>query len=276
MFFAIIWFYCVYAILGGNVVIMVTLALVGFAYAVRSELDILAGILLAISTIKPEVVLTAILFSLVWALSMRRWLILGGFFGTLGLMVFSTVFLMPDWIVQNVRQLVQYFDIVPITSSINVLGAWLPGIGKQLGLGLSGLMLVILIVEGRNALGKGFRWFYWTFNLTLLITILIGMPTSSINFIVLLPGAIFVYITVVRWWGPVGRTGLIFGIATLSVLFWGLYYKGGVDWLKITGDPVFFFVFPIVMLIGWYWIRWRAVHKQSLPLQEIDERMIEL
>ena len=274
--FAIIWFYCVYAIFGSNVVLLVTLLLVGFAYAVRSELDILAGILLAMTTIKPEVVLVAILFSLVWALSSRRWLIIGGFFGTLSLMVLSTVFLMPDWMAQNLRQLVLYYDVVPITNSINVLGSWLPGIGKQLGWGLAGLMLLILVVEGRNALGKGFRWFYWTFNLTLLLTILIGMPTSPINFVVLLPGAISVFITVVRWWGPVGRSVLIIGITALSVLFWGLFSRGGFDWLKITGDPVFFFVYPIGMLIGWYWIRWWAIQKQSLPLQEIEERMIEL
>jgi hypothetical protein len=274
--FCVIWFYSVYAFLGGNIVVLVALLVVGFAYAVRSNLDFLAGVLLAFTTIKAEVMAPAILFCMIWFLSTRRWLILGSFFGSLGLLILSTIFLLPDWIMQNFRQLIQYYETVPMVNSITQLGEWLPGIGRQFGWGLAGLIILVLVVEWRYAIGKGFRRFFWVLNLTLVGTILVGMPTSTINFVILLPGSILIFLTVFRWWSSPGRYLLTAGIIALMLLFWGLLYRSGFDWSVVSAEPVYFFTLPVVLMIALYWIRWWATQKQSLPHEDVPERVIEL
>ena len=138
------------------------------------------------------------------------------------------------------------------------------------------MIILVLVVEWRYAIGKGFRRFFWVLNLTLVGTILVGMPTSTINFVILLPGSILIFLTVFRWWSSPGRYLLTAGIIALMLLFWVLLYRSGFDWSVVSAEPVYFFALPVVLMIALYWIRWWATQKQSLPHEDVPERVIEL
>lgn len=272
---SLLWFYTVYPILDGNVAVLCVLLVVGAMLAIKSEQDVLAGLLLALSTIKPLMVILVILFILIWAVSNRRWMIVWSFLLSAVLLIASTVFLLPDWLMQNIRQIISYVEQTLLITPGFVLYDWLPGIGKQLGWLLTGVGVIILLLEWRAALGKGYRWFIWTANLTLVCTIIVGIPSSPVNFIMLLPSLILIFLTIIRWCGTIGRVLVILSIVSLLALFWGIYLHSGVKGFEIGISPVYYLVLPVITLLGLYWVRWWAVHKQRILLGETSDKYIE-
>ncbi len=70
--FCVFWFHGVYPLLVGSDAILVALLLSLAFLAIRSNLDELAGILLAFSVIEPMLVAVCVLFVLIWAIVRRR------------------------------------------------------------------------------------------------------------------------------------------------------------------------------------------------------------
>lgn len=275
LLFSLTWFYSVLPILAGNVAALVVLLIAGLLISIKRGQDILAGILLALSTIKPEVVVILALFVLVWAVSKRRWLIVSSFFASLGLLIVTTLFIIPDWLMQYIRHAIQYFDETSIMTPGVVLYSWLPGIGRQLGWALTGLMVIVLLLEWRAVWNKDFRWFYWTASLTLVATTLIGIPYTPMNYIVLLPALILVLFTIARWWGLPGRVLMVTSILFFLLVFWVYFFYRDLGVLLLEGSPFYTLLLPLMLLFGLYWVRWWAIQKKKLPLEEIKDQVIE-
>jgi hypothetical protein len=273
--FAVTWFYSVYSIMDGNVAILCTLAITASFLAIRSEFDVLAGSLLAIACIKPQIALLLILFIIIWSISHRRWLIIWSFVGGIVLLIALATLLLPGWFMQFLRQIIPYLEEFQFITPGSLLSIPLPGIGKQLGWALSAAMVLVLLVEWRAALRKNFRWCLWTAYLTLVIAILVGIPSSIFNFVVLLPVIILVLVTIGNRWGNVGRVLMISSMAVLSFGFWGLYLNRMSNGNDLQEDVLLYILPPLITLLGLYWVRWWAVNKQRLPLQEFADRLVE-
>ncbi|MCZ7553228.1 MAG: DUF2029 domain-containing protein [Anaerolineales bacterium] len=95
--FAILWYYSIRPLINSNASILVGLFIAGAILAIRAEQDSWAGLLLALATIKPQVVALLILFVLIWSVSERRYIIVWSFLGNLALMIAVTSLLIPDW-----------------------------------------------------------------------------------------------------------------------------------------------------------------------------------
>jgi hypothetical protein len=118
-----------------------------------------------------------------------------------------------------------------------------------------------------------YRWFLWAAYFSLVWTNMIGLPTSVENQIALLPALILVLAVWDERWGTLGRWLNGFSILLLSVGLWWLviFYAGK----NIPADlgPFTFFMVPVFMVAGLYWVRWWAIRSPRLPLQEISERL---
>ncbi len=267
--FSFTWYFAVRPLLNADISILVTCALALALVAMRAEQDALAGFLLVVAMSKPVPVLLVVIFALIWAVSHQRWMLLWSFLGSLALVVAATSLLIPDWVVQNIRQIILFLRLDQTNTPGTLVAYWLPGIGKQLGVLLTILTVILLVVEWSQALRKDFRWFYWTACLTLAVTPLSGLPTSLDNFIVIFPGLVLVLTTWDERWGKVGKALVVVSLLILSIGVWVLVLGAEQAGMPPDQNPWLFFVLPVFMLIGAYWVRWWAIRPPRLPVSEM-------
>jgi hypothetical protein len=264
--------YTTMAVVAGDFAV-ITLLLAALALlATRSELDELAGLLLAFSMITPQLVLPLLTFVTVWGISHRRDRLLLWTYGGLGLLIAGSWLVQRDWILGYLRVLGQYYRLGGIFTPGQALRAWWPGFGAQMGWILTVVLGLLLLNEWRLAYGKGPRWFLWTACLTLAAGPLLGLRTDPSSLVITILPLIFVIgLWDQRWGGRYGwSTALI-----LLFLFLGLWalVPRGIDVLTYPGVyPVLFFALPIPTIIGLYWVRWLAVRPRSLVMDELRKR----
>lgn len=268
LIFAVLWYFGIRALINANASILIGLLIVVAFLAIRAGQDSWAGLLLALATIKPQVVILLVLFVLLWSISERRWLLFWSFLGNLALMVAITSLFIPDWTLQNIRQVAAYPGYTLPGTPGAIFIQWLPGVGKQLGWALTIFLTTTLLWEWRAARKKDFHWFLWTAYLTLVITTIIGIRTATENYVVLFPALILVFAAWDQEWGVFGR-GLI-GFSYILLFF-------GVWWLFLAtlerGDQpiqssIMFFPLPIFLMIGLYWIRWWVLRPERPLLDQ--------
>ena len=70
--FSLFWYHALRSLINGNVVILIALGIAGAFYAIKNKFDEFAGVLLALTTIKPQVVVLVVIYVLIWAGFHRR------------------------------------------------------------------------------------------------------------------------------------------------------------------------------------------------------------
>ena len=187
--------------------------------------DGLAGVALALSTIKPQMGFLIVPFVLLWALWTRRWRLMGWFGGVWGGLMLASFVVLPGWLGEWLDQLGRYTSYTAIGSPVWVLTrVYLPFLGAAgevvISAALVGGMLWAwwrVIVRGQAA------EFGWTACLTLTVTHLIALRTATPHFVVFIIPLVFYFQRIVaadRRRGP-WVAGLILGV--LLVGLWGLF-----------------------------------------------------
>jgi uncharacterized membrane protein len=274
--FSTIWYITVRPGLNGDIAVIIAL-LISLAFlAIRSNLDAFAGFLLALASIKPQMVILLFLFILIWAISNHRWTIITSFIGSLLFLIIATSLLVPDWLPENLKQIIYYTDTNLLITPGIILVNWLPGIGQQMGWVLTILVSVVLVLEWRFVRDQKFLCFFWTAMLTLVMTNLIGMYTSLDYFIAMYPALILILALWNERWKAAGRILTVISVLLLSFGFWGMILIKVEKNVRIDLDPLIFFSVPIFLLIGLYWVRWWAIRQHRLPLEEFADHLREV
>jgi len=274
LLFAALWYHSLHPLINANPAVLAALFIMVALWAIREQHDILAGFMLVLATMKPNMVVLVIPFILYWTLTQRRFMPLTAFFGILTLVIAASLLLLPSWPLDFIRQIIAYPDYTLPGSPGAIFKAWLPGIGSQLGWVLTAVLGVLLVIEWTQAAGKDFRWFYWTACLTLVITNLIGIRTSVANYIALLPAVLLVFAIWIERWRLLGRFLTAISILGLSVGLWWLSLSTLQIGVQPVQHPVMFFPLPIFLLIGLYWVRFWATSATRPLLDEIRSTMI--
>ena len=258
--FGLLWYHSLRPLINGNAVILIALFIIGGLTALKNGQDELAGLLFALSTIKPQVVVVFYLFILLWGIRKRRFKVVGWMVGVVVLMVLTAALFQSDWILQNLREVLRYPGYNPPGTLQAALAYYLPAMGARVGWIIAGILGAVMLLEWWLVVRWDFRGFLWTACFTLVVSQWIGIQTDPGNFIVLTPA---ILLSFALWEERWRRGGRIMTIVSLVVLFFGIWaiFLATVQY----GDqpqqaPIMFLPLPLMMLITLFWVRWWAVN----------------
>lgn len=209
----------------GQLGLLVAFLLAASLLALHQGRFLLAGILMAITTIKPQVTVLAILYLVIW--NMYDWRARGrfclGLFSTLVLLVGASLAIFPHWIQSWTHTVLAYrhYTRPPLVTEVltSPLGPRWAG-PATLALTGAAIIIAILLAWRNRAAAFGSFAFWFTLSLLLSITTIFILPGQAIyDHLILLPGILLLarYRSALRDAGAVPR--LLLSIGGL-VLFW--------------------------------------------------------
>lgn len=259
LLFSLTWYHSVRGVVNGNTAILVALMISAILLLIKGNKDQAAGLLLAITTIMPQLVILLISIILIWAVYQKRWVLIRWFFLTLTILVLVGYFLIPNWILQNLWEILKYPDYNTAGTLAAVLTELIPSFGISLKWGIFTGLGILLIYEWWNGRKEHFSRFLWVAFITLVISQWIGIQTYPDYFIILFPSVILILAVCDKRWEK--RGPLIVGSA-LGLMFFGL-------WILFTltarqpyqndQNPVMFIPLPALTFICLYWIKWWVI-----------------
>jgi hypothetical protein len=174
------------AIMLGQFSVIVFLCLTITMWGVVNSHDKLAGAILPLTTIKPQMIFLVIPFILLWSWRQRRWSFIIAFgLSSAGLLLTSLIWL-PDWPLHFIKVALAYADYVNHGAPLeNMTARFLPTLDHLLNPLLTILLLALLLWQWGLALSTQADSFLWVINITLLISNLIAFRSATTNHIVL-------------------------------------------------------------------------------------------
>jgi hypothetical protein len=266
--FCVLWYHGFRAVINGNAVIVVALFITLAIYALMKEQDRAAGIFLALSTIKPNLVVLLIIFVLIWGVYKKRNQMVFWFLGSMLVMIFGAMLLIPDWIMQNIWEIIKYPGYNPPGTIAEVIGYWLPDYEIYFKWGIGGLLGLILGYEVWAARKANFDHFLWAVCLVLTISQWIGIATDPGNFVILFMPLVLVLARLDERWKSRGNFLVPSILGVVFIALWILF----VVTLDFDYQPmqssIMFFPLPAFVLLGLYWIKWWVAGGASVLLLE--------
>lgn len=262
------------AIILGQFSILVGLALLLALWAIERRQDKWAGALLAVTTIKPQMVILLLIFLLVWALFRRRWWLIGSFFASMFFLIATSVLLVPTWPLDFVLNAIAYAKFIEFGTPLeNLLHYFLP---ENLAAPLTVILSIILFLALLPSWWSAWRTppqqepagvFLWAILLTLIIGNLITFRSATTNQMILYLPLFFFFRRLTSRPGAATVTILI--EIGLLVLMWGVFamtLDGNWEHIMMHG------LLPALMLIL-YIIDWRQLWQSA---QESEQTRIRL
>lgn len=238
------------ALLLGQVALLVfLLTVLVFWLLFRAEptprTDVLAGILLAITTIKPQMQFLIIPFLLLWGLRMRRWVFLASAAVSMLVLLGISFLMLPSWLTDWLAELRLYPSYTP-PAVMNILVndvLHLPRLVAQIAERiLEGGLALYLLYEWWRVLWKGeAERLDWTLALTIVISHLVAFRTATPHYVVFL----FVMIPLLKRWS---ERGVWLPIAVLLALFVGYWVLFALTQVSQTESNLMFVPLPLIML----------------------------
>jgi len=264
MLFSVFWYHALSPVFLGNVVVLISLGIVGVLLAVHAGQDELAGILLGLITIKPLVVALFLGFIVVWSFFSRRWKIILWLVITIILLSAVGLLLIPDWPLQIFREILRNQQYSPVDNITKALVEWMPGIGSRLGTVLSILVGAVTLVEWVIARKANFRGFLWAVCFTLTASQWIGIPTDPVNFIIIYPALVLTFAIWVERWRSGGEVLSVISMFVIFAGLWAIVFNNAGMAQMLEQNPVLFFPLPFIAFLLLYWIRWWVVRPPSV------------
>ncbi len=263
MIFSVVWYHGFRSVIVGQFAVIEALLMAAVLLSIQRRQDSLAGILLALSIAKPQMSVLLIPFVLLWAARSRRWELIMWTLGTMTTLVVVSLALINDWPLLWLRQLVEYSDYTFNPTPVSILAGVIPVASRALTYGLTTLLLVYLLWEWVQAMGKGDRWFQWTSALTIVLTNLIPLRTATTHYVVLLPALCLIFCAWDERWGKKGIVLIIFSLSVILIGLWALFMisvEGAIE------NEIMYLPLPILSLLGLWWSRWWIVRVSSLRI----------
>jgi len=215
---------------GARSVILGQFAVMVFAFvalallALKKGRDIMAGLCLALSTIKPQMVFLLIPLLLLWAIYHQRWRVVGSFVISMTVLVLSSLLLIPTWIADFFTWMSRYPSYTAIGSPIWTLTHYFfPQLGTPVEIVISLLVVGHLLYTWRGAVDESWLEFDWVVAMTFIVTNLIALRTATTNYVVLLMPTFVVFKTLDKRFQRWGAMLIALIELLLLVGFWILF-----------------------------------------------------
>ena len=263
LFWSLLFYNGARAVLLGQFSIVVGLFLMLALWAIEGRRDGRAGLCLALTTIKPQMVILPLAFLLLWALARRRWRILGSFALSMIILIGSSMLLVPSWPLDFVRNAIAYSDYVAFGTPLeNLLHYLLPGgVAAPLNIVLSAVFFLALLPGWWRALGQNSGQggeYTWALQSTLIVGALVAFRSATANQIILYLPLFFFFRRLAD------RQALVVLIeAGLAVFMWGVFaitLKGNWENVMMHG------LLPALMLLL-YAADWRALTRTAREVE---------
>lgn len=271
LLFTFLWYHSLRPVINGNAAVLVALFILLCLLGISRGNYSAAGIALALSTIKPHMVVLLIPFVLWWALSHREFRLIKSFFLTMLILVGGSWLVDRHWMMDNLRQMVFYPQYTLPGTPGGIFAEWWPSSGSRIGVWLSALLSVILLREWLAAYARDTRWMLWTAGLTLVITNLIGIRTASDNFIALFPLLPLLFSFWEQHWQRAGRWLVLSTMAVLFIGIWWLFLATLIKADQPTQHPILFFPLPLFLFFALYWMRFWALNSRQYKIREVKK-----
>ena len=232
------------SILLGQFTLHVTLFLVGTLLALRNGRDGWAGVLLAATSIKPQMVILIGPWLVLWAATQRRWRFIGGLLGGGTAMFLASLLFFPRWPLSFIEDIQRYAKVAGGKNPIVVLVEQVqPGAGETVRIGLTIILLAAMLWVWWRCAQDGERLFlpaiYWTITISLLTLFQTGTTNQTL---LLIP--LFDWLARLRV--RAGGAWFVAGIMLfLTIMPWILFLR------TVAGDtehPLLFLPLPLLSL----------------------------
>lgn len=254
--FSLFWYHGLRSIINGNAVVFILFLIILSIYAIIHKQDELAGICLALITIKPQVVFAFIIFLIFWSLTNRRYRVIFWFFGSLIALIILGLFILPSWPMEFIGEVLRYPGYNPPGTPATALAEILPGIGRQLGIILSVMSALILIVEWFIGRYSGENKFIWISSLTLVMGQWLNVQTDPGNFLIMFPAIILIFRIIEDRWRNSGQWIILLFSGILFFVPWLIFIRTIDFGYQPLQNPIMFFPVPLMLIIGLFWVRW--------------------
>jgi hypothetical protein len=252
LFFALVWYFGLRAIINGNVVVLTAFFLVLALVCLQKKWDIAAGIVLALSTFKPQVAVFPIACILLWLFFARRYRPIFSFFVALALCAGAGLLISPTWIQDDWREVMRYPAYNPPGNPESSLRAMFGPAGSRLGIAVSAAACIGLAAAWfrlRHADGNSF---FRILQLTLVLAPLAGLQTDAGNqYVLLLPVAACLIAPGADARRSTGRFLVL--ILFLGIGVWALFLLTLERGVQPVQHPVMLFPLPLFLLSMMAW-----------------------
>lgn len=252
-------------------------------WALAKNDDRVAGVALAISTIKPQMGYLLVPFLLLWALRQKRWQFIGSFIVSWGgLMLLSFAFI-PTWMSDWLGQVGLYTSYTQIGGPVWVISNWLwlgidpqtnlwivdGGYGNIIELVIIGLFYIFMLWTWFEILVRNKQdRFLWTVMMTLTITHLVAPRTASPHFVVFIIPMVFYFRWLTTSYRKMGSWYAIVILVALFIAQWAHFL------LTVDGEfehPTIYLPTPFIVLgLLWFTRQWWWQDKTDLFKQSIE------
>ena len=131
-------------------------------------------------------------------------------------------------------------------------------------------LMLILLFSWWQALGKGSRWFLWTAALTITFSLLVGLPVSLSDQVVLLVPFALVFSTWAQRWKAAGTQLALVVMALTAGLAWLVFWLSmDLDLTAPTSKSILL-VLPLAAAGLLYWVRYWALYSIRLKTSHLE------
>ena len=244
------------ALIDGNPSSLAALFAILSLFFLSRKSDAWAGVFLALSTIKPQMVILFFVLVWVWAFSKKRLMVIYFSLVTMLFLLGASFFLQPNWLSEFIKDITTYTGTASPSTPRAILSYWMSvHLADTIAWGLTILSLFILAYAWTKSYARDFPVFLWAASITFATMHLIGITSAKSNYIAMLPGVILLL-----QYGTEKLKSKSFWLGILLVIWIGfswIFFYAGRTW--IVGDNLIYFLdfypLPILLLSLYYFIR---------------------
>jgi hypothetical protein len=250
---AILFYHSARAILLGQFAVVVFAFVVATLLALRARRDILAGLCLALTMIKPQMVILFVPLVILWAVAQRRWRVVWGAAGTMAVLCGASFIALPSWLGGFMTELMRYTSYTAIGSPVWIVTHYtIPALGAPAEIILSvALVAWAVAMWPRSWHADAGPTFVWTVGVALVVTNLVALRTATTNYVVLFVPLLQIFATAQARWKRAG-TWVIVGVEIASLI--GLWMLFAATVVKKFEHPIMYLPLPVglaIVLAAW-------------------------
>ena len=245
------------AVLLGQLAVVVAALILGSLYALKLRRDVVAGIVLALTTIKPQMILLFVPWVVVWAAAQGRWRVVVAFAASLAAFAAIPLIWLPSWPADFLRQLNAYTSYTELGSVTWILTSYYAHWPPAVEIAVSALFLAWLAWEGYRSRSMDLPSMLWAASLTLVITHFVSPRTATTHFAPLMLPLFMGFALMARRWGSRATPAIASILLLVLMGTWVLFLMTvqGNQESALTYLPIPVFLVVLLPMMKGAWLR---------------------